>query len=90
MVKNVNIVRLLILIAQKKPLDALNATQKTEDLCYVPFLKNLGITVKHFFKTLLGPFLRLFLIFPKTIHWKELCFFVLRSVSQGAFLSYQN
>jgi hypothetical protein len=30
---------LLILIAQKKGFDALNATQKTSALCKVPFMK---------------------------------------------------
>ncbi len=33
------IVGLLILIAQKKGFDALNATQKTSALCKVPFMK---------------------------------------------------
>ena len=40
-------VGLLILIAQKKGLDALNATQKTLALCNVPFLKKTRKTGKN-------------------------------------------
>jgi hypothetical protein len=38
-VKNQKIVRLLILIAQKKGSDALSVTQKTPAPCKVPFLE---------------------------------------------------
>ena len=42
--KNLKIVGLLVLIAQKKGFDALNATQKTPALCKVSFLKKMVIT----------------------------------------------
>ena len=52
MVKNLKIVRLLILIVQKKSFDALNATQKTSALYKVPILRKSEKNAKivHFFK----------------------------------------
>ena len=84
--KNVKIVWLLILLAQKKRLEALNATQKPELFAIQHFLKFrnncylLNFSKNTFFFTFCG----CFLFFHKKVHCKQLWFFVLRSVYQYA------
>jgi hypothetical protein len=76
------------LIAQKKPPDALNATQKTPALENVWFLKKSRLTSKNdhvLTKTAKnGYFKGIFFILLATILYKELGFFALRSVHQDA------
>ena len=80
------VVWLLILIAQKKGLGALNATQKTSALCKVPFMKKSRKTVQNGQKlstwskmTVFCPF---FLIFSEMVLCRELGFFAFYSVHQ--------
>ena len=83
---------MLLLIAQKKRLGALNALQKTTSLCQVRLLRksdfqNLEKTPKcpkngHFLGKL--AFLKVFLDFLKTGSGKDLWIFALRSVPQDA------
>ena len=76
---------MLILIAQKKGRDALNATQKTSVLCKVPFLKNSRKTAKngHFRKN--GYFWHFFYLFLETVLFRELRFFCVAFSAPGPF-----
>ena len=79
---------MLFLIAQIKRFGTLSATQKTAALYKAPFLKksrktarNLPFLTKNAFLTIFRQFV---LIFSRTVLYRGLWFFALRSVSQNA------